>query len=239
MGTYVWWNEWRHRNNAQFSGGGAGGFSDFFSMLFGDQDLFGGTQFTSSQGRGSARQSYGGYAQRHATETYQATITIGLEEAIKGTEKGLSVDVSGQGTKSLKVKIPAGTANGSVIRLAKKPGSSLPGDILLTINVAPHPKFRIENGNLIGTLPISPWEASLGAKVPYETFDGKLNLTVPPGSQSDSKLRLKGKGFPDKSGKAGDLLVELKIAIPKTLTKKEKQLLESLQKESKFDPRAQ
>jgi curved DNA-binding protein len=86
---------------------------------------------------------------------------------------------------------------------------------------------------------VSPWEAALGAKVPVRTLDGQVTLTVPAGAQSGQKLRLRGKGLPRRAGTdgRGDLLVHLKTVVPKHLNEREKELFETLAKESKFDPR--
>ena len=91
------------------------------------------------------------------------------------------------------------------------------------------------------TLAVSPWEAALGAKVPVTLPSGQtVALTVPAGSQSGAQLRLTGKGIPGrgKSREAGDLLVELKVAVPRKLSKRERELFEELARDSEFDPRA-
>ena len=86
-------------------------------------------------------------------------------------------------------------------------------------------------------LPLAPWEAALGAKINVRTLDGTVSLKVPAGAQSGQQLRLRGKGFPKSSKERGDLLVELKVVLPKTLSDREKELFEELQKESSFNPR--
>lgn len=87
------------------------------------------------------------------------------------------------------------------------------------------------------TVDIAPWEAALGAKVMVPTIDGRINLTVPAGSQSGQTLRVRGKGMPVAPGRYGDLLVNIRIVVPQHLSTRERRLFEELAKESRFDPR--
>jgi len=226
---------------ASFQFGNNGGFSDFFSMLFGEEgashaDLFG--------ARSSARQM------RQNGESQSASITISLEDAYRGATKTLALTSQGRAangapetkTKNLNVKIPSGTGEGQIIRLKGMGspgfGEGSNGDLLLTVQIAPHPKFKLEGSNIVGPLVISPWEAALGAKVTASTMDGNVSLSIPPGSQSGQRLRLKGKGMPQKTGSAGDYLAELKVAVPKTLTEEERDAFTKLAAVSKFNPRS-
>lgn len=223
-----------------FQYGGAGGFSDFFSMLFGEEGAHGAEMFGRT-----------GRTFRQNGESQSAAITISLEDAYKGSTKALSISSQERGmngapetkTKTLNVKIPAGTTEGSVIRLKGmgSPGSGegSSGDLLLTIHVAPHPKIKLEGTNLLGLVNIAPWEAALGAKVNVPTLDGNVTLSVPPGSQSGQRLRLRGKGMPQRSGAAGDFLAELKIVVPKSLSEEEKEAFTKLAGVSKFNPRSE
>jgi curved DNA-binding protein len=94
------------------------------------------------------------------------------------------------------------------------------------------------NGHdLTTTIDITPWEAALGAKVQVPTVDGRINLTIPSGTQSGQTLRVRGKGMPVAAGRYGDLLVNVRIVVPKHLTARERHLFEELAKESLFDPR--
>lgn len=229
------------------AGGSFGGFSDFFSALFGEM----------AQGRGGEhRQSFSfgdnledilseRSARRSTPRSGEAEITVGLLEALKGGTKQISLlqqelDPSSgritEKTRSFNVKIPAGTKDGTVIRLASKDRSQ--GDIFLKIRVKPEKNFRPEGDNIVTELEISPWEAILGASVEIALPDSKAKLKIPPGSQSGNRLRLKGKGFTNNKGQAGDLYVELKIAVPKNISSKERELVEKLQNISTFNPRA-
>ena len=144
--------------------------------------------------------------------------------------------------KKLNVKIPKGVCDGERVRLKGQGGpgqaSAPSGDLYLHIRIVPHPMFDIEGHDLMMTLPIAPWEAALGAKVTLPTLSGKINLSVPPNSQSGQKLRLKGKGLPTKTG-SGDLYVIFKIVIPATTTDASKALWQALSEATAFDPRAQ
>ena len=120
------------------------------------------------------------------------------------------------GGKTIDVKLPAGVEEGSKIRLAGQgqPGEAGKGDAIIAIEIAPHPHFSRDGKDIRLTLPISLTEAVLGAKIKVPTPEGTVMLTVPKGASSGKILRLKGRGFTDKAGKRGDLLVTLAIDIP-------------------------
>ncbi|MFH1998339.1 MAG: DnaJ C-terminal domain-containing protein [Planctomycetota bacterium] len=217
-----------------------GGFSDFFRTLFSDQ--------------GGIRRDYGFEPGRGARtwamrgRDHEAEITITLEEARSGAHKSISLqtaDLDGNGqvirkTRNYDVTIPKGVTQGSRIRLAGQGGSNNgpSGDLYLIIRIAPHKHFRLKGHDLEMDLSLSPWEAALGVKLNVPTLDGDVTLNIPAGTQGGQRLRLKGKGLPlGKSGKSGDLMALVHIRIPKSLSPQEKALLESLAKESKFDPR--
>jgi len=214
---------------------GSGGFtfsSNDFSDFFGS--IFGGNGARSQSGRPRSRGN-------HKAPATEAAITITIEDAYHGATKQLTLQDPNTGTsKLLQVKIPPGVTNGSKIRLAQGDGPMTTGDVLLNITIAPHDRFEVHKHNLHTVVAISPWEASLGAKVPVETLDGPIMVTIPPGSQSSQKLRLRDKGLPQRGQKnsRGDMLVQLKIVVPKNLTDRERELFELLAKESSFDPRS-
>ncbi|MBX7138843.1 MAG: DnaJ domain-containing protein [Oligoflexia bacterium] len=231
----------------EFGGGGAGGFSDFFDMLFGA----GGGGFESIFGAGGAGMGgMGGMGGRAAAgESFNAELPIALEDAVHGATKQFSLELhepQPDGTvrrtpKSYSVKIPAGTKEGSIIRLAGQgqPGSrgGQSGDLLLKVKFLPHRDFQADGFDLVGSLPVSPWEAALGTKVEARTLDGQVMVSIAPGSQSGQKLRLKGKGLPKSKTEKGDLYLEIKIVVPGTLTAEEQELMQKLGKVSKFNPR--
>ena len=229
-----------------FSGGGANGFSDFFEALFG---AGGGMGEGMSGGAGTGRMFTGGGAFRRDGENKSASMTISLEDAFHGATKRVTVpttEINDRGlaelkTKTLNIKIPPGATEGKVIRLrgmgSKGTNGGENGDLLLSLHVASNPRFRVDGKNLVTTVPITSSEAALGAKVTVKTMDGSVVVSIPPGSQSDQRLRLKGKGLPAKGSESGDLLAELKITVPKSITEEERKLYEQLAETSKFNPR--
>ena len=204
---------------------GGGDFSDFFEGLFGRR--------RGAPGRGSG---FGGFS---AKGSYlEAVLELGLEEAASGGKRWLSL---GDG-RSVEVDIPKGVRDGQRIRLAGEGGPGIgggpPGDLFLRVRLKPHSRFRVEGRDLYVDLPVSPWEAALGAEVPVPTLDGNARVKVPAGSSSGRRLRLRGQGLPGSGGApAGDLYAVVTIAVPKKLTRKERELFERLASVSNFDPR--
>jgi len=136
----------------------------------------------------------------------------------------------------IKVKIPAGAKDGSRIRVAGKgegrSGTGASGDLILLLRVVPHPRFRREGQHVVVDLPIHYSEAVQGAKIPVPTIDGPVTLTVPPGSSSGRKLRLKGKGLPDpgKGTSRGDQYVILQVVVPEERSKEFLDLVERIRR---------
>ncbi|WP_420131193.1 DnaJ C-terminal domain-containing protein [Rhodopseudomonas sp.] len=190
-----------------FGGGGGGaGFEDILNSMFGGAaGMRGGAR---GGGAGFDFDS-GGFA---ADLDQSVTMTVTLEEAAKGSEKRVRLP-SG---KELNVKIPAGVGPGQQIRL-KGQGESAPGhrpgDLLITVNYAPHPYFKVDGNDLRLELPITLYEAVLGAKVRAPTLTGAIELSIPKNTSSGRIFRLKGKGLP-KAGAAGDLFVITRIVLP-------------------------
>jgi curved DNA-binding protein len=240
-----------YRDFSDISGaGGQSDFSDFFESIFGR--------------RGGRR---GGAAFRSKGETVEAEIRLTLEEAHHGVTRRFTIQAAepcptcgGTGSvddracptcrglgvvrrpKSLEVTIPPGVRDGSIIRLAGQGepgvGGGPPGDLLLHVRVEPDPLFHFtENGELEIELPVAPWEAALGAKVPVPTLDGRVEMTIPAGTQAGQRLRLRGQGPNRRVGGRGNLYVRIKIVIPPKLTAKERELFERLAAESRFDAR--
>jgi len=219
--------------------GGAGGFSDFFEAIFGgfggksrSSRRRGGVDFEDLFGGGTG---FGGdnFGRQHARgQDVESTLTIQLEDSFRGATK--TIELSGpSGRQRFDVKIPKGIRDGEQIRLAGQgmPGSGgMRGNLYLTVNIAPHPTFHIDQDNLIVEVPVSPWDAALGAKVEVSTLDGKVTMNLPPGLSSGQRLRLKGKGLPRRRGEYGDLYAELKIVLPKPLNHEQKQLFVRLRK---------
>lgn len=236
----------------QMFGGGGGGnaFSDFFESLFGGAQH---QQHQQHQRHPRSAMFNQGFSQAPPqAEDQQAAITISLDDAYHGALKHLTLQTAPSGrrgrmaqsdAKTLEVHIPKGVRDGSKIRLRGQAPPAAPGapagDLYLRVTLAPHRTFRVHDADLEVDVPITPWEAALGAKVRVPTVDGAAMLAVPAGAQSGMKLRLRGKGLPA-FGKtpAGDLFAVIQIAVPASLTAREKQLFEELGKVSHFDPRA-
>lgn len=221
-----------------FSNADPGQFSDFFQNLFG-----GGWSF------GEETELRGGAARRRRGRDQEATIGITLSEAYHGARKSIELEkVEADSNsrpirtkRSYDVSIPPGVTDGSLIRLAGQggggSGGAEAGDLFLRVNIIPDSRFTLNDHDLATTVDIAPWEAALGAKVLVPTIDGRINLTVPAGTQSGQTLRVRGKGMPVTSGHYGDLLVTIRIVVPKHLSTRERQLFEELAKSSHFDPR--
>ena len=217
-----------------FSDLGGGGFSDFFEMFFG--------RGAPRAGGGARRQARSEFYGRAVGEDREAEITISLEDACHGARKTIQLaqaDAYGQpasGVKTYDVRIPPGTTDGSRIRLSGQGGQG--GDLYLRVHLEPHPVFRVRGHDLERDLPLTPWEAALGAKIHVRTLDGTAALTIPPGSSGGQHLRLRGRGLPRGHGaERGDLIVETRVVLPPRLTDKERELFEQLARESTFRPR--
>lgn len=227
-----------------FKGQDMGEFSDFFEMLFG-QAHGGRSPRGASSNMWGAGEEFTPQGQDH-----EAEISITLEEACHGSTKSISLQTTSQDprsrthaqTRTYQVKIPAGISEGSRIRLAGQggpgPGGGTAGDLYLTIHIAPHPIFKVDGSNLQVDCLLTPWEAALGAKVGIPTLQGQAFITIPPGTESGQRLRLRGKGLPQKKGlEPGDLVAVIQIVVPKQMSAREKALFEELATISTFKPR--
>lgn len=206
---------------------GEGEFSDFFESLFGGGGLGG------RGGTGTA--GFEGFATRGSD--HEAVLELSLEEAAAGGKRRVSLADG----RSYEVSIPAGVRDGQRIRLAGEGGRGRrggpSGDLFLRVRMRPHPRFRVQGHDLHVEVPVSPWEAALGATVPVQTLGGSARVRIPPGSSSGRRLRLRGQGMPRANGPSGDLYATVQIVLPKELSARERELFEQLAKVSRFDPR--
>ncbi len=225
-------------------------FSDFFNAFFG--------------GGGPARAG-SGFAMKG--EDIEAELPLNLREAFKGGPFKFSIDLPRGCTecnatgikagivcpvcrgsrilknrKQVEVNIPVGVREGTVIRLAglghPGTGKDLAGDLFLRVRLQPDSLFfMVGENDLQIELPVSPWEAVLGAKVKVPTLDGTVEMTIPPGSQGGQRMRLRGQGLRTKNGGRGDQYVKLKIIVPTKISEKERELYSKLAMETNFNPR--
>lgn len=221
----------------EFSGGGPSGgngadFSDFFASLFGRDFRAGGA----------------GHAPGHAKgEDHHAKILIDLEDTYQGATRTITLRVpavDAQGhviTKErvLNVTIPRGIREGQHIRLSGQGsagrGEGKAGDLYLEVEFRTHPIYRVDGRDLYIDLPVTPWEAALGATVKVPTLGGIVELKIPEGSEPGRKMRLKGRGIP--GDPPGDCYVILTIALPPANTEAAKELYRKMEKELNFNPR--
>jgi curved DNA-binding protein len=211
---------------------GGEGFSSFFDMLFG-----GGRGGRSGFGGGGFSGFPGGMGMGGDSE---ATLPLTLEEAAHGGTREIALSDPATGErKNLSVKIPAGVRAGQKIRLAgqgSRGRGSKAGDLLLKIEIEPHPRFKVEGNDLHAKLDVSPWEAALGGEATLETLQGDVRVKIPAGSSSGRRIRLRGKGLA-RGGERGDLIAEIRIVVPNELSARERELFEGLREASEFQPR--
>ncbi len=209
-----------------FSGAG-GGFEDILKNMFG--------------GGANARAGAGSFEFDGPFATtdldVNAAMTVSLEESVKGVEKRVRLP-SG---KELNVRIPAGVSAGQQIRL-KGQGDSAPGhrpgDVLITVSIAAHPYFKIDGNDLRLELPVTLYEAVLGAKVRVPTLDGAVELSIPKNTSSGRTFRLKGKGMPRTVGPSGDLFITVRIALPDGNDSELETLMEKWRTSHTYNPRS-
>ncbi len=200
-----------------------GGFGDFFRQF---------RRASQRTGKGAAPRK--GADLRHE-------IQIPFNTAVTGGQVEITVARPPGKTERINVKIPPGIEDGKKVRVRGRgepgPGGGPRGDILITVRVAPHPHFARRGDNLIVRVPVTLAEAALGAKIDVPTPKGTVALTVPPGSSSGTKLRVKGHGVPRRDGPAGDLLAELLIVLPPKLDPAEQEHIRAIDAQHPLAPR--
>ena len=225
---------------------GGTGFSDFFEQLFG---AAGGRQ-AGGFGRGGAFAEEDFAAERG--RDIEGDIMVTLEEAMHGSVRSVSIrhgvtcnHCGGTGqvpkTDTYQVKIPSGVTEGQRLRVPGRGesgvGGGQAGDLYLRVRLAKHPDFEVVEHNLIYEAQVAPWEAVLGADLSVPTLNGRVNIRIPPGTQNGQKLRVRGRGLPERGGGGGDLIVVTRIEVPRRVTDAERKAWEQLAKESQFNPR--
>ena len=207
-----------------FGGGGAG---------FNWSDIFG----NMANGDGAFGSNWDFHVNRAVKgKDLQASITLSFDEAFKGCSKKVSIRIPSTGeTETVTVNVPAGAVDGGKMRFRGKGEHGVDGgprgDLLVITKLASHPLYERDGANVVMTLNVSIAEAALGASIIVPTPDGSMvKMRVPAGSQDGATLRVKGKGAPYLKGKGtgnGDLLIKVRVNIPKTLTEEQKATLEA------------
>lgn len=208
----------RSRSSSQgFSGNGGGfgeqDFSDYFESMFGG-------------GGRSSRQSV-----KYKGQDFNAELKMSLRDASTTQKQVLTVNNS-----KIRITIPAGIENGQVIKIPGKGGVGVNGgpngDLFIQFSIENDTAFKRDGNNLYSTVDLDLYTAMLGGDITVDTFDGKVKLNIAPETQNETKVKLKGKGFPiyKKEGEFGDLIITYKIKNPSQLTEKEKTLFEELKK---------
>ena len=216
------WNDWvtnqQRARGTPVDGGGFGdtfgGFSDFFSAIFGGMPM---------GGRTVTRQPV-------KTPAIEQKVQITVDEAFRGTQRQFQI-----GERKIEVKIPAGSVTGTKVRMAgavPSSASSRTADIFLIIEVLPDQRYSVQGVDLTTEVKVDFITAVLGGSVTVTTLSGNVSLTIPPGTQPGQKFRLAGRGLPKLKEKQifGDLFVVVKIEIPRKLTEKQRKWFEDFKK---------
>jgi len=201
-----WAQRFGHSGGARFSE--VDGFSDFFSSLFG------------TSGAERAPEAEAGY------------LDVTLEEAFAGARRRVSLSENGR-ARLVDVQIPAGVSDGQALRI---PGSGQRTALIFRVRLRPHALYSVQGRDVQIELPLAPWEAALGAKVAVPTLGGTVELTIPAGSQSGQRLRLRGRGFPGTP--KGDQLVSIRLVTPAAQSTADKEAYERMKRDLDFNPRA-
>ena len=229
--------------NVRYEYAESGDHSDFFNMFFSEgfdlSSLFGGAA------RGGGRQTrvyqgdgldelFGranGQTRSMDGRHIEAQIEITPEEGAAGTEKRISLQTE-TGVRTINFKVPKGVRDGETIRLKGQgqPGHNggHAGDLRMTVKLTSGGRFSLEDGQLLTPLDVAPWDAALGAKQTVDPLDGRISVQIPAGVQTGSKIRITGKGYPNRDGSRGDLYIKVRLVNPAHLTPEQKTLYEKL-----------
>ncbi len=174
-------------------------------------------------------------------ENIETEITVSIFDAFYGVEKELALRAIDGKMKKFKIKIPAGIRNEEKVRLMGQgklgQNGGKAGDLLVKIHIENDKKFTLNGVDLITNLYVTPWEAALGTKLNISSIDEEILLYIPQGTQCGETLKLKGKGYLDGKGGRGDLIINIQIMNPMSITEEEKKLFEKLKEVSKYNPR--
>jgi DnaJ-class molecular chaperone len=230
--------DWGAQQGGGFAGGNAGRgpfrTESFEGVDLGDilGEMFGGGR-AGGAGGGGRGGGFGGFSQRGAD--VRAKLEIDLTDAIRGGKKRIAFSDG----RTIDVTIPKGAQEGQTLRLKGQgaPGRSGPGDAFIDLVIRPHAIFRKEGEVLVMDLPVTLYDAVLGGKVEAPTPDGPVTLTIPKGSNSGAKLRLKGRGLSNGPGKRGDLFARLVVTLPEQADPELESLAETMRTKRPYTPR--
>jgi curved DNA-binding protein len=223
---------WQQQYSRQVNPEDISGFSDFFEFIFGQQ--------------GFRQQAHRSPQQRRGEDIYYQLV-VDLKDSYQGTTRKIEIPINQiseegylqQQNKPLKVRIPMGIQDGQQIRLRGQGGPGFnhgpAGDLYLEIKLKANEPFHVEGKDISIYLPVSPWEAALGAKIKAPTLGGVIEFKVPPNSQTGSKFRLKGRGLPGEP--PGDQYIILQVVTPPVLNEKAKELYQQMADNITFNPR--
>jgi DnaJ-class molecular chaperone len=214
--------------------GGRGGAEPEFSGAFGDM-------FKQFSGEAGGQPRRGGRSRRGAD--LQHELQISFQNAVQGGEARLRVRRPSGKEETIEVKIPVGVSDGQTIRLRGQgepgPKNGVPGDLLITIRVTPHPHYRRKDRDLEVDVPITIAEAALGTKIDIPTPHGVISMKIPPGTSSGKRLRVKGQGIEGRDGNSGDLYALIQIVLPDRLDATTLELIKKLDAHRTFNPRSE
>jgi curved DNA-binding protein len=223
-GEGPWGGGARSRGGARFD------FGDDIDL----EDLFG-----AGFGAGFGSRGRGGWGAVPGAD-HETEVDVSVDEAYHGTQRTLTIN-GPDGPRTIDVTIPAGVVDGQRIRLrgqgGRGSGGADAGDLYLVVRLSPDSRYRVNGRDLEVMLPLAPWEAALGATVSIDTPGGPATVSVPAGTSSGRRLRLKGRGLPHRRGKPGDLYAQAQVTVPSTLSAQERRLFEQLRDTSTYDAR--
>jgi len=207
-------------------------FSDFFNMFFGNMEDSN-IEDTKTLNRKKKIPIKG--------ENIETEINLSIEETFYGCDKKISLRTAEGKMKTFAVKVPAGIRNNEKIRLIGQGklgvNGGKNGELFIRINIENNCKFRLYGVDIYTDLFLTPWEAALGTRANVSSIDEEASIYIPQGIGSGEKVRIPGKGYKDGKGGRGDLIAEVKIVVPKTLSEEEKVIYEKLEEVSNFSPR--
>jgi len=225
--------EWRGGAGTTVQDFDASGFSEIFDQLFG-----GGGAGRSAGGRRQGPRMRPTPPDPDRGADVEHAVTLSFEQAARGTTLPLQISRDGR-IETIDVKIPAGVKDGSRIRIRGRgqQGMGGAGDLYIITKVNPHPYFRREELDILLDVPLSMYEALLGTKVDVPTLEGPVTITIPPGTSSGAKLRIKGRGI-EREEEKGDQFVVIRVMVPKDLDAEDKAAIQKLAEKHPLNPRA-